>query len=106
MNENVEHNSPMFNILDGRKMNSHRFTSLSLMSTYLFAINLTMVALKSVFSISRRVLDPFRSPLAPKTVERLEISFGVIQVTNSILNNIEKKKYNKLIKMVVYRYLF
>ncbi|XP_023765113.2 zinc finger BED domain-containing protein RICESLEEPER 2-like [Lactuca sativa] len=71
LQESVEDDSEMFSILDWWKVNSPRFPILSLMARDVFAIPVSTVASKSVFSTSGRVLDPFRSSLTPKIVESL-----------------------------------
>ncbi|XP_023761307.1 zinc finger BED domain-containing protein RICESLEEPER 2-like [Lactuca sativa] len=71
LKESVEEDSSTFNILDWWKVNSKRFPNLSLMAKDLFGIPVSTVASESVFSTSRRVLDPYRSSLTPKIVESI-----------------------------------
>ena len=71
LNESVEDDSPMFNILDWWKVNSHRSMILSLMARDLFVIPVSTVASESVFSTSGRILDPYRSSLTDKMIQNL-----------------------------------
>jgi hypothetical protein len=52
-------------------VNSSKFPVLAKIARIVLAIPITTVALESAFSTGGRVLDPFRSSLAPKTVEAL-----------------------------------
>ena len=60
-----------FNILDWWKGNSFRYKVLSKVAQDLLAIPVSIVASEFAFSTSGRVIDPFRSMLAPTTVEAL-----------------------------------
>ena len=60
-----------FDILDWWKGNSSRYKVLSKVARDLLAIPVSTVASESTFSTSRRVIDPFRSMLAPTIVEAL-----------------------------------
>lgn len=60
-----------FDILGWWKTNSTRFNVLSCMARDILAIPVSSVASESAFSTGRRVIDPFRSSLKPKTVEAL-----------------------------------
>ncbi|KAI3857324.1 hypothetical protein MKX03_028984, partial [Papaver bracteatum] len=60
-----------FDILGWWKINSTRFSVLSRMARDILAIPVSSVASESAFSTGRRVIDPFRSSLKPKTVEAL-----------------------------------
>jgi hypothetical protein len=69
--EDVEKRSPNFDILNWWKVNSAKFPILSKIARDVLAIPVTIVASESAFSTGGRVLDPFRSSSAPKTVEAL-----------------------------------
>jgi hypothetical protein len=69
--EDVEKRSPNFDILNWWKVNSTKFLILSKIARDVLAIPVTIVASESAFSTKGRVFDPFRSSLAPKTVEAL-----------------------------------
>lgn len=66
-----ETNDGTFDLLRWWKLNSERFPILSSMARNVLAIPMSTVALKSAFSASGRVLDCFRSCLAPKLVQAL-----------------------------------
>jgi hypothetical protein len=69
--EDLESISPSFDILNWWKVNSTKFPILSEIARDVLAIPVSTVASESAFSTGGRVLDPFRSSLAPKTVEAL-----------------------------------
>ncbi|GJS28308.1 zinc finger BED domain-containing protein RICESLEEPER 2-like protein [Tanacetum coccineum] len=71
LNEDVEDESDKFDILNWWKVNSPRFPVLSLLARDVLAIPISTVASESMFSISGRVLDAFRSSLTPHVVESL-----------------------------------
>ncbi|RZC61116.1 hypothetical protein C5167_022889 [Papaver somniferum] len=60
-----------FDILQWWKVNAARFDILPLMAKDIFAIPVSSVASESAFSTGKRILDPFRSSLKPKTLEAL-----------------------------------
>jgi hypothetical protein len=72
--KDVEKPNANFDILNWWKMSSSKFPILAQIARVVMAIPITTVALKSAFSIGGRVLDPFRSSLAPETVEALVCS--------------------------------
>ncbi|XP_026454810.1 zinc finger BED domain-containing protein RICESLEEPER 2-like [Papaver somniferum] len=60
-----------FDILQWWKVNATRFDIFPLMAKDIFAIPVSSVASESTFSTGKRILDPFRSSLKPKTLEAL-----------------------------------
>ncbi|XP_065635905.1 zinc finger BED domain-containing protein RICESLEEPER 3-like [Quercus suber] len=71
LNEASEKNREGFDILAWWKVNFTRYVILSEVARDVMAIPVSTVASKSAFSMEGHVLDPFRSSLAPKTVEAL-----------------------------------
>jgi hypothetical protein len=69
--EEVEKLNANFDILNWWKMNSTKFPVLAQIARIVLVIHITTVALESAFSTEGRVLDPFRSSLAPNTIEVL-----------------------------------
>jgi hypothetical protein len=69
--EDVEKMNVNFDILNWWKVNSTKFSILAQIARDVLAILITTVASESAFSTEGRVLDPFRSSLAPTTVEAL-----------------------------------
>ncbi|XP_035549768.1 zinc finger BED domain-containing protein RICESLEEPER 2-like [Juglans regia] len=69
--EDVEIPTGNFEILVWWKVNSSKYLVLALMARDILAIPITTVASESAFSTGSRVLDPFKSSLAPRTVEAL-----------------------------------
>ncbi|KAI8527426.1 hypothetical protein RHMOL_Rhmol12G0074500 [Rhododendron molle] len=66
-----EDDSDKFDVLCWWKLNSSKYPIVSQMARDVLAIPVSMVASKSAFSTGRRVIDPYRSSLSPKTVEAL-----------------------------------
>ncbi|KAL9667777.1 hypothetical protein QQ045_002145 [Rhodiola kirilowii] len=60
-----------YDILEWWKTNGDKYPSLAALTKDIMAIQVSTVASESSFSTSRRVIDPFRSSLSPKTVEAL-----------------------------------
>ncbi|PWA66909.1 zinc finger BED domain-containing protein RICESLEEPER 2 [Artemisia annua] len=60
-----------FDILNWWKLNSPRFPIVSKMAKDILSIQVSTVASKSSFSVSGRVLDPYRNSLSPSIVEAL-----------------------------------
>lgn len=60
-----------FDILGWWRTNCTRYPVLSHMARDILAIPVSYVASESAFSTGRRVIDPYRSSLLPKTVEAL-----------------------------------
>ena len=69
--EDVEFLSVNFDILNWWKVNSSKFPILSKIARDVLVIPISTVASESTFSTGGRILDPFRSCLAPKTIEGL-----------------------------------
>jgi hypothetical protein len=69
--EDVESPSANFDIFNLLKFNSTKFPVLSDIARDVLAISITTVASESAFSTRSHVLDPFRSFLAPKTMEAI-----------------------------------
>jgi hypothetical protein len=69
--EDVEKMNVNFDILNWWKVNSTKFPVIAQIARDVLAIPITTVASESAFSTGGRVLDPFRSSLAPTTVEAL-----------------------------------
>ncbi|KAM0883284.1 hypothetical protein ACQ4PT_031710 [Festuca glaucescens] len=69
--EDVEEQSPDFDILSWWKCNSARFPVLSKLARDILAIPISTVASESAFSTSGRILDDFRSSLTPMTLQAL-----------------------------------
>ncbi|KAF7151151.1 hypothetical protein RHSIM_Rhsim02G0184700 [Rhododendron simsii] len=69
--EGCENNNKDFDVLQWWKANSERFKILSQVARDVLSILVSTVASESAFSTGGRILDPFRSNLAPKTVEAL-----------------------------------
>ncbi|KAB1205139.1 putative AC transposase [Morella rubra] len=69
--EDVEPKVPGFDILLWWKVNSQKFQILSRIAKDVLAIPISTVPCESAFSTEGQVLDPFRSSLAPCTVEGL-----------------------------------
>jgi hypothetical protein len=67
--EDVETPIAHFDILSWWKVNFTKFPVLALIARDVLAIPITTVAFESAFNTGGRVLDPFRSSLAPKTME-------------------------------------
>jgi len=69
--EDIEKMNVNFDILNWWKVNSTKFPILAQIARDVLAILITTVASESAFSTGGRVLNPFRSSLAPTTVEAL-----------------------------------
>lgn len=62
---------PKFNLLNWWHTHKLKFPVLSLMASDILAVPVSTVASESTFSAGGRVIDPYRSSLAPATVEML-----------------------------------
>ena len=60
-----------FKILDWWKVNGPKYPNLQVVAKDVLAIQVSTVASESSFSTGKRVIDPHRSSLTPKTVEAL-----------------------------------
>ena len=70
--ENIEgENDKTFNILAWWKYNTNRYSILSRLAQDVLAVPVSTVASESAFSTGGRILDPFRSSLAPEMVQSL-----------------------------------
>jgi hypothetical protein len=69
--EEIEKPNENFDILNWWKVNSTKFPVRAQIAHIVLAILITTVASESAFSTGGRVLDPFRSSLAPITIEAL-----------------------------------
>jgi len=69
--EASEDDNDKFDILKWWKDNSSKYPILSQIARDVLAIPVSTVASESAFSTSGRVIDPYRSSLAPNTVEAL-----------------------------------
>jgi hypothetical protein len=69
--EDVEKPNAHIDILSWWKVNATKFPILARIARDVLAIPITAVAFESAFNIGGRVLDPFRSSLAPKTMEAI-----------------------------------
>jgi hypothetical protein len=99
--EDVESPSTTFDILNWWKVNSTKFPILSKVARDVLAIPVITVASKSAFNIGGRVLDPFRSSLAPKTIEALVctqhwLRSSPISLRNTFLSKVDDGESYKL----------
>jgi hypothetical protein len=69
--EDVEKMNVNFDILTWLKVNSSKFSVIAQIARDILAIPITTVASESTFNTGGRVLDHFRSSLAPTTIEAL-----------------------------------
>ncbi|XP_074279075.1 zinc finger BED domain-containing protein RICESLEEPER 2-like [Silene latifolia] len=74
-----------FNVLQWWKDNQKRYPKLSLMARDVLVIPVSTVASESAFSTGGRILDSFRTSLAPSTVEALICAQDWLRTTNSPL---------------------
>ena len=87
-----------FNILQWWKSNASKYPILAHMARDVMAIPISTVSSESAFSTGGRVLDPYRSSLAPRTVEALicaqnwigEDSIAESVVDYELMENVEK----------------
>ena len=71
IDEGVLKRSEDFDILGWCKSNGLKYPILQRIARNILAIPVTIVALKSAFSTSGRLLSPHRSRLHPKTIEAM-----------------------------------
>ncbi|CAL8076570.1 unnamed protein product [Prunus armeniaca] len=64
-----------FNLLDWWEGNQSRYPILSKVANDIFAIHSSTVTSENVFSLGKRIVDPFRSSLTPKMVEALVCTY-------------------------------
>jgi hypothetical protein len=99
--EDVETPSESFDILMWWKVNSTKFPILAEIARDVLAIPITTVASESAFSTGGRMIDPYRSSMAPKTVEALVCTQNwlrspPISAHESYLSNVEDEESYKL----------
>jgi hypothetical protein len=99
--EDVETPNENFDILMWWKVNSTKFPILAEVARDVLAIPITTVASESAFSTGGRVIDPYRSFLAQKTIEALVctqnwLRSSPISAHESYLSNIEDEESYKL----------
>jgi len=99
--EDVETPSETFDILMWWKVNSTKFPILDEIARDVLAIPITTVASESAFNTGGRVIDPYRSSLALKTVEALVctqnwLRSSPISAHESYLSNVEDEESYKL----------
>jgi hypothetical protein len=105
--EAVEKPSEKFDILMWWRVNKSKFPVHAEIARDVLAIPLTSVASESAFSTRGRIIDPFRSSLAPKIVEALiccqnwlrsspNFEHGLHGIGESLLPDIEDEESYKL----------
>jgi hypothetical protein len=99
--EDVETPSENFDILMRWKVNSTKFPIIAEIARDVLANLITTIASESAFSTGGRVIDPYRSSLAPKTVEALVCTQNWLRSTpisahESYLSNVEDEESYKL----------
>ena len=82
-----------YNVLSWWRKNSCKFPILSELAKDVLAVQVSYVALKSAFSTSGRILDPFRSCLTPYMIEAL------VCLQQWLRNNIQAEKVASLVQM-------
>ncbi|GJY94796.1 zinc finger BED domain-containing protein RICESLEEPER 2-like protein [Tanacetum coccineum] len=89
LNKEAEDESEKLEILNWWKVNSPRFPILSLLARDVMAIPISTVDSESVFSISGRVLDAFRSSLTPPVVESLIFTQDWFRENSMLMDAVE-----------------
>ncbi|CAH9120752.1 unnamed protein product [Cuscuta epithymum] len=92
-NEDGEVGSDHFDILLWWKENSGRYKILSQVARHVLAVPISTVASESAFSTGRRVLDSFRSSLAPRVVESLICSKNWLNAKEDEYNPVVLKQH-------------
>lgn len=67
----IEEQSDQFNILAWWKLMGPKYPNLQALARDVLAIQVSTVASESCFSTGKRVIDPHRSSLSPRSVEAL-----------------------------------
>jgi hypothetical protein len=87
--EDIEKPNENFDILNWWNVNSTKFPVLAQITRIVLAIPITTVASESAFSTGGRVLNPFRSSLAPITIEALVCTQNWLRLKSIIGNDTE-----------------
>ncbi|KAL6177880.1 hypothetical protein ACLB2K_049401 [Fragaria x ananassa] len=101
LQDDVENDDANFNILEWWKVKASTYRSIALMARDVLSIPITSVASECAFSSAKRVIDPFRSSLTPKTTEALVCTQDWIKGTSLPVIVEEKLEELEAIEKVV-----